>query len=128
MIGRRNEVIALAGRNIFAEDVEAVVQDVGNNVVRACAAFRDPGDDTRFGLLVEVERVHTSDAARDDMTALAREIRSCVSRVLGTRLTSVRVVRPRTIPRTTSGKVQRARCRELVENGDVAPRTVAELK
>ncbi|MFR9788505.1 AMP-binding protein [Streptomyces sp. MB22_4] len=121
--GRRNEVIALAGRNIFAEDVEAITHGVGDAQMRACAAFRDPGDDTRLALVIEVAR--QTDA--DEALALAREVRTSVITLLGTRLTSVRMVRPGTIPRTTSGKVQRARCRDLIGSDAIGSRTLAEL-
>ncbi|WP_113699109.1 AMP-binding protein [Nonomuraea lactucae] len=125
VLGRRDEVITLAGRNIFAEDVEAVGHDVGGPRVGACAVFRDSIDSGRFSMLAEVD--HALVTSPDEATALARQIRSAVTDTLGTRLTSIRIVRRGTIPRTTSGKVQRAQCRALHSDGQLDRRTVAEL-
>ncbi|MFD5539774.1 AMP-binding protein [Streptomyces sp. NPDC127079] len=126
VLGRRNEVISLAGHNVFAEDAEAVAQNVGGRQVRSCAAFRDPADEDRFAMFVEVDRtlVRAPDSAAD----LARDIRSSVSHAIGTRLTSVTVVRPGSIPRTTSGKVQRSQCRDLAGNEGFGRRVITELR
>ncbi|MFC5666297.1 AMP-binding protein [Kitasatospora misakiensis] len=126
VLGRRNEVISLSGHNVFAEDAEAVAHHVGGRQVRACAAFRDPSDESRFALFVEVGR--TLAGAPDSAAALARDIRSSVSRTIGTRITSVTVVRPGSIPRTTSGKVQRAECRGLTGNKGFERRIITELR
>lgn len=126
VLGRRNEVISLAGHNVFAEDAEAVAQNVGGRQVRACAAFRDPADEGRFAMFVEVDRTlaRTPDSAAD----LARDIRSSVNHAIGTRLTSITVVRPGSIPRTTSGKVQRSQCRDLAGNERFGRRIITELR
>jgi fatty-acyl-CoA synthase len=126
VLGRRNEVVSLAGRNIFAEDVEAIGHDVGEGHVSSCAAFRDSAGDQRFSLVVEGDRSLT--ASKDDAAELARKIRSTVTELLGTRLTAVRIVRKGSIPVTTSGKVQRSRCRALHDSGELDRRTLAELR
>ncbi|MFC6082767.1 AMP-binding protein [Sphaerisporangium aureirubrum] len=126
VLGRRNEVISLAGRNIFAEDVEAIGHDVGASHVSACAAFRDSAGDHRFSVVVEGDRSLTG--SPEDAAELARRLRATVTEILGTRLTSVRVVRKGSIPVTTSGKVQRARCRALHDSGELDRRTLAELR
>ncbi|GAA1265601.1 fatty acyl-AMP ligase [Sphaerisporangium rubeum] len=126
VLGRRNEVISLAGRNIFAEDVEAIGHDVGAGLVASCAAFRDSGGDHRFSVVVEGGKSLT--ASPEDAAELARKIRATVTELLGTRLTSVRIVRKGSIPVTTSGKVQRAQCRRLHDDGELDRRTLAELR
>jgi acyl-CoA synthetase (AMP-forming)/AMP-acid ligase II len=125
VLGRRNEVLSIAGRNVFAEDVEAVAQETGGDLVRACAAFRNPAAAGRFGLLAEANPrlVRGADAARE----LARLIQSSVSQTLGTRLTPVLVARLGAIPRTTSGKVQRGQCRSIYRNGEITRRLIAEV-
>ena len=125
VMGRRAEVLTMAGRNIFAEDVESITRDVGGQSVRACAAFRNTAVTGRFGLMVESDPklVKDPEAAHD----LARRIQSSVTETLGTRLTPVLVVRLGTIPRTTSGKVQRAQCRSITDLGEFGRRLIAQL-
>lgn len=125
VIGRRAEVLSLAGRNVFAEDVESVTQQVGGAGVRACAAFRHEGAAGRFGLMVELDprQVAGSGAALE----VARRIQSSVAQTLGTRPAPLLIVRLGTIPRTTSGKAQRAQCRSIYATGEVGRRVLAEL-
>jgi fatty-acyl-CoA synthase len=125
VLGRRNEVLSIAGRNVFAEDVEALAQQAGGDLVPACAAFRNPDAAGRFGLLAEANPrlVRDFDAACD----LARRIQASVNEILGTRLAPVLIARLGTIPRTTSGKVQRSACRSLYRNGEITRRLIAEV-
>jgi fatty-acyl-CoA synthase len=125
VLGRRNEVLAAAGRNVFAEDVESVAHDVCGKRVQACAAFRNPVAEGRFGLVAEANPrlVRGAEAASE----LARLIQASVNDILGTRLTPVLVARLGTIPRTSSGKVQRAQCRSLYGAGEFTRRLIAEL-
>lgn len=125
VLGRRNEVLTAGGRNVFAEDVESVAHDVCGKRVQVCAAFRNPAVDGRFGLVAEANPrlVRGVDAAVE----IARLIQTSVNDMLGTRLTPVLVARLGTIPRTTSGKVQRAQCRSLYGTGEITRRLIAEL-
>jgi fatty-acyl-CoA synthase len=125
VLGRRSEVLSMAGRNVFAEDVESVTYEACGRLVRTCAAFRNPAAAGRFGLVAEADPrlVRDLDAARE----LARLIQASVSETLGTRLTPVLVTRLGSIPRTTSGKVQRSQCRSLHHTGEIARRLIAEV-
>ena len=125
VLGRRNEVLSIGGRNVFAEDVEAVAQEAGGDLIPACAAFRNLNAAGRFGLLTEANPrlVRNFDAACD----LARRIQASVNETLGTRLAPVLVARLGTIPRTTSGKVQRSLCRSLYRSGEITRRLIAEV-
>jgi fatty-acyl-CoA synthase len=125
VLGRRSEVLSMAGRNVFAEDVESVTHEACGSMIQACAAFRNPVVADRFGLLAEANprMVRDSDAGLE----LARRIQAAVNEILGTRLTPVLVARLGAIPRTTSGKVQRHRCRSFYYNGEAARRLIAEL-
>lgn len=119
VLGRDSEVISAGGRNLFAEDVEVTASQAGKPQVRGCAAFKPEPASQRFGMWVEASVRDAPEGA-----ALARDIRSAVSAELGTRVEPLLVVVPGTIPRTTSGKVQRARCRATQAAGDLPGRKV----
>ncbi|MGA8116909.1 MAG: AMP-binding protein [Actinocatenispora sp.] len=123
VLGRADEVISTGGRNLFAEDVEAVALQAGRPWAGTCAAFKLSTGDQRFGLCVET-------AGRDvpDPVGLARTVRSAVSSALSTRVEPLFVVIPGAIPRTTSGKVRRGACRVELQEGRISGRRVmAEL-
>ena len=123
VLGREADVVSVAGHNVFAEDVESVALRAGRPVVAACAAFRPTPDGSRFGLIME-----SVDRDRSAAGELGRAVRSAVVRALGTRPEPVLVVRPGTIPRTTSGKVRRGLCRQTYLDGAIpARRVLAEL-
>jgi fatty-acyl-CoA synthase len=125
VLGRRNEVLSMAGHNVFAEDVESVIHEACGQSVRACAAFRHQGGTGRFAVMAEVNPrlVRDPDAAFE----LARLIQVSVNETVGTRLSPVLVTRLGTIPRTSSGKVQRSKCRSLFQSGQIDRRLIAEL-
>lgn len=125
IIGRRDEVLPLGGRNIFAEDIEMVAQESGGEMVGSCAAFRNSLIPDRFGLFVEVHprKVKSSAAA----TELGRLIQSAVMGIIGTRPSPLLVVRLGSVPRTTSGKVQRGRCRTAYDSGEINDKVIVAL-
>jgi acyl-CoA synthetase (AMP-forming)/AMP-acid ligase II len=121
VLGRRGEVVHAAGRNIFAEDIEAAVYDASGHGVKVCAAFR-LGAQQQFGLMIEIPG-----KPADSPDALAVAMRAAVSAALGVRVHLVLVVRSGTIPRTTSGKVQRGQCRDLHARGELDRRLLATV-
>jgi len=125
VMGRRDEVLTLAGRNVFSEDVELVAQQACGPLVRACAAFRNLSVAGRFALMAEANPRLVTD--RDDAVKLARLIQASVTKTIGSRLAPVLIVRLGVIPRTTSGKVRRAQCREIYNSGAIAQRILAQL-
>lgn len=125
VIGRRDEVLPLGGRNIFAEDIEMVALESGGEMVGSCAAFRNSALTDRFGLMVEAHprKIKSSAAAAE----LGRLIQSAVIDIVGTRLDPLLVVRLGSVPRTTSGKVQRGQCRAAYDSGDINDKVIVAL-
>ncbi|MCX4091583.1 AMP-binding protein [Nocardia sp. alder85J] len=111
--GRHKEMITVRGVNHYALDVEAAVADLVGIYRGRCTAVADPEIDA-MAVIVETDR--TGSAA----DALADAVRARIAGELG--LADVRVypVPPRTIPRTSSGKLQRLAARELITEGSAA--------
>ena len=108
--GRADEVVVVRGQNVYAEDIESVALTVPDEEPLAAAAYRSPEHDDRFGLALEVM------GEVDDATELARAVQDGIVEALETKVSPVLVVQPLSIPRTTSGKVKRAECRDLEES------------
>jgi fatty-acyl-CoA synthase len=125
VIGRRGETLSVAGHNVFAEDIEAVVHDQGGPCIRACAAFRltEPGD--KFGLMAELNPAALRAGA--NIAKLATDLRTAVIDSVRVRVAVLLLVRVGTIPRTTSGKVQRTACRALRTSASISNKVLFEL-
>lgn len=111
--GRVDEVVVAAGRNLYAEDVELVLLDEFDGELAGVGAFRSADEGGRFGLVVEL---HDGVDLDDE---LRRRIRTTMVGALETRPASIDSVALGSLPRTTSGKVRRGECRELVERRTV---------
>ncbi|WP_043179371.1 fatty acyl-AMP ligase [Streptomyces sp. NRRL F-5123] len=107
--GRLKEMILINGRNIYPHDVERAVQAL-HPAFRggAGAAFSVDGGEEHLVLVQEFRR-----AAAQDPSALCAEIRAHVRREFQASC-SVVLVRPATVRKTTSGKIQRTLMRALL--------------
>lgn len=106
--GRADETVIVRGRNIFAEDVESVAMSVAGDQGVSAAAFRSPEGEGRFALAIELL------SNSQEATELARSVQGAVTRALEAKVSPIVVLTPLSIPRTTSGKVRRPTCREIL--------------
>ncbi|MFJ6307505.1 fatty acyl-AMP ligase [Streptomyces althioticus] len=117
--GRLKDLIVVDGRNHYPQDVEETVQ-AALDVVRRdrLAAFTVPRDEDGpedLVVVAEVRRGTATDGART-RESLARA-RAAVAARHGLRLAELVLVEAGMVPRTSSGKVARAACRERLLSG-----------
>lgn len=114
--GRRKDIIVINGRKIHAQDVEVLAEGACAELApNSCAAFALEADSVeRMAMVVETGRAL---ARGGDIDALARRIRAAVTAGTGTTLHTLAFVGPGVFPRTTSGKLQRALCKTLLQKG-----------
>jgi acyl-CoA synthetase (AMP-forming)/AMP-acid ligase II len=125
--GRSKEVVIVNGRNYYPQDMEweaAKVPGVRKGNVIAFGA-RDPS-----GIVRDRERVVVAFEAQDaedaeKSAALCVGVRRAVQEGMGLTLDDVVAVVPGALPKTSSGKLQRAKTRELYEAGELAARSGA---
>jgi fatty-acyl-CoA synthase len=104
--GRIKDVIIVGGRNVFPEDVERAVADVEGVRAGNVIAFGIPGRRGKEGLVVVAE----SKAA--DVDATRRTVAERVREAVGLPAKEIVLVAPGTLPKTSSGKLQRSLCKQ----------------
>ena len=112
--GRKKELIIFGGRNYYPQDIERVVH--GLELVR-------PGSVVAFGTKNgHDEGIVIVAAPRDPQNSesIGARVRTVVSESLNLPVLDVVLLESGRIPRTTSGKLCRGRCRDLYEGGKLA--------
>ncbi len=110
--GRTKDVIFVNGRNYYPQDVEKyaeAVDGIGQGKVAACGAF-DAGYRGDIILLFVVFA-----KSLEQFAPLEHEIRNAISLHMG--LDVHRIIPVKSLPRTTSGKIQRYRLVDLYAEG-----------
>jgi acyl-CoA synthetase (AMP-forming)/AMP-acid ligase II len=120
--GRLKDLIILGGQNVGPTGVEEIVDRVEG--VRYSAAVGIDSERTGTQRLHVVAEVRSEDADDDAFHDLVREIVNRVHRASGHRPARVILVRASTIPKTSSGKIQRSRLAEMIRDESIAERVV----
>ncbi|MGK5548501.1 fatty acyl-AMP ligase [Streptomyces sp. URMC 127] len=113
--GRIKDLVIVDGRNHHPQDIELTAER-SHPAIREnqCAAFQhDTGGEARLVVAVEVRE---GDRTGREVT---RAVRRAVAEEHQITVASVAVLRPGSLPRTTSGKLQRQRCRDLFLSGEL---------
>src|SRR5262249_44032151 len=103
--GRIKDVIIVGGRNVFPEDVERAVAEVDGVRAGNVIAFGGPGRKGKETLVVVAE------TKADDASGLRDAVGKRVLRAVGLPAKEVVLVPAGTLPKTSSGKLQRSLCR-----------------
>ncbi|MFE3444927.1 fatty acyl-AMP ligase [Nocardia sp. NPDC059180] len=107
--GRRKDLLIVNGRNIYPQDIEELVRGLHPALAGAGVAVSvDAGDRERLVVLHSVKPALQDGATLAELTAA---IKTAVSRGFDVPAPNVVLVEPRSVHRTTSGKVQRSSMR-----------------
>jgi fatty-acyl-CoA synthase len=122
--GRAKDLIIMAGKNYYAEDLEVVAEQVEGVRPGGAAAFGVYDEDKAKDLLVVVCETR---AGEDEAAALVEAV--CARIVGACRISpdEVVLVPPGTIPKTSSGKRQRALCRQHYLAGELSQRRTSKV-
>jgi len=110
--GRIKDLIIVNGRNVHPQAVEWAVSEVDGVRRGNVVAFSVPGD-------LGEELVVLLETKEQDHDRLAADVRSAVQREHGLATHEVVCVKPGTVPKTSSGKLQRRKTRELYLAGQL---------
>ncbi|TFW34664.1 AMP-binding protein [Massilia horti] len=135
--GRLKDLVIINGRNVYPQDIEEVIEEAIDFIEpNMCAAFPvEINGQERLAIVAEANRSLVRAAqqagaskedklrAKDDYLArieqTAQHICKMIAQQFDVSVSSIVFVKPGTFPRTTSGKVQRSRCKELALQGQL---------
>jgi len=117
--GRLKDMIIIAGRNLYPQDIERAVEECHERMhPGGVAAFPiDVDDQEQLAVVAEVEP--GGDA--HDLRAIATAARRAVLGLHGVAVHTLALVKRGTIPKTSSGKTQRRACRQRLVTGALDP-------
>ena len=122
--GRAKDMIVRAGRNIFPAELENAIGELEGVQRGNVAVFGAPDPDTETERLVVLAESRHRDEARQQ--AIKSEITGLSADLAGTPPDDIVLVPPRSVPKTSSGKIRRqaARTLYLTGNAGAAPGSV----
>nr|WP_310525046.1 fatty acyl-AMP ligase [Polymorphobacter sp.] len=121
IVGRAKDMIIINGKNHWPQDIEWAIEQLPGFKAGDIAAFAitTPSGEEAPAVLVQCR---TSD--NDERTRLRDAIRTKVRAITGMTCV-VELVPPRTLPRTSSGKLSRSKARSQYLSGEIQPFDVA---
>ncbi|CAK7339270.1 unnamed protein product [Dovyalis caffra] len=124
--GRIKDLIIVAGRNIYSADVEKTVESASELLRPGCCAVVGvpeevlsskgislPDSSDQVGLVVIAEVRDGKPVGKD----VVENIKNRVAEEHGVTVASIKLIRPRTISKTTSGKIKRFECLKHYTDG-----------
>ncbi|MDH4082244.1 MAG: amino acid adenylation domain-containing protein [Nitrospira sp.] len=118
LTGRLKDLIIVRGRNYYPHDLEWTAQQAHFGLRRGSgAAFSIEGKTGELVVLVhEIDR----QVSESDLPDVMNCIRRALADEYGLELHSMVLIKSGTIPRTSSGKIQRSACRAALESSQLA--------
>ncbi|TIX49547.1 fatty acyl-AMP ligase [Alteraurantiacibacter aquimixticola] len=117
IVGRAKDMIIINGKNHWPQDIEWAVEQLPGFNHGDIAAF---AVETENGEEAPAVLVHCRVSDPDERVKLRDEIRDKVRAITGMNCV-VELVPPRTLPRTSSGKLSRAKAKKLYLSGEIEP-------
>lgn len=115
--GRQKDIIIHAGRNIYPHEIEDAINEI-DNVRKGCVAvfgsISDKAGTERLIVLAETRKTEPV-----ILEQIRTEINSAVMVLTGGPPDDVVLAPPHCVLKTSSGKIRRAACREMYEQGSV---------
>ena len=121
IVGRAKDMIIINGKNHWPQDIEWAVEQLPGFNHGDIAAF---AVETENGEEAPAVLVHCRVSDPEERVRLRDEIADKVRAITGMNCV-VELVPPRTLPRTSSGKLSRAKARTMYLSGEIAPLDLA---
>jgi fatty-acyl-CoA synthase len=115
--GRAKDMMIINGRNLWPQDIEWVVEQIPGIRTGDAAAISIPAEGAEEIPAVLVQCRSRTD---EDRAALVTQIRRDVKRDVGVNCRVI-LVPPRSLPKTSSGKLRRSKARSNLLSGEIVP-------
>ena len=119
LCGRIKDVIIVGGRNVFPEDIERACNHVDGVRAGNVIAFGVETAKGKEGLVVVAESKLAEGTS--DLEPVRRSVTERVREAVGVPAKEVVLVAPGTLPKTSSGKLQRTLCRDQYLGRELQP-------
>jgi acyl-CoA synthetase (AMP-forming)/AMP-acid ligase II len=116
--GRIKDVLIVRGVKHYPQDLERSIEEIDPAIRPGCAAvfaMRSDGDEIAAAIELDLPKHSAADDAM--LNQLLDRVRTSVVQMHGVQLSAVALLAPGSIPKTTSGKLQRFACREGLASG-----------
>jgi acyl-CoA synthetase (AMP-forming)/AMP-acid ligase II len=110
VIGRSKDLIINAGKNVYPQDIEAIVNELPGIHPGRVVAFGVPDELEGTELIAVVAETMAEGA--DERKRLNQQIRQAIARQTMVAVTYVQLVPPKWLLKTSSGKIARSANRE----------------
>lgn len=117
--GRIKDILIIRGRNYYPQDIEHTVEHSHPALSSGCGAvFISEVNGTEQ--LIVIQEVNRECWRSVNLEEIVKTIRAAISEEHQLQVHTIRLLKPGTIPKTSSGKIKRYACREKFENGEFA--------
>ena len=124
ILGREKDVIIRGGRNIYPSELEAAIGTLDGIQLGNVAVFGSPDPETGFDRLIVMAETRIQTEER--ILNLNKSIMALSSDLTGIGPDEIVLGPPRSVPKTSSGKVRRHAAQALYEMGITGELTIAE--
>ncbi|TBV12885.1 non-ribosomal peptide synthase/polyketide synthase [Stutzerimonas kirkiae] len=124
--GRLKDMLIIRGQNLYPQDIERTVEQQVEAVRKgrvAVFAMQQEGEEG-FAVAAEIGRRVQKQQPLEQLLA---QIRDTVADVHHESPALVALLDPGTLPKTSSGKLQRSACRKLLQSGELVPVALGEF-
>lgn len=128
LYGRKKEVIIHKGRNLDPCHIEISLRDIEgirSGRVAACAGFDASGSEEGFYLFAEL--ASEDKLSEENRVALKQSINAQILKEVGVKPFEVILLKPGSLPRTSSGKIQRSLVLSRFKEGELTPSEVGGM-
>jgi acyl-CoA synthetase (AMP-forming)/AMP-acid ligase II len=119
--GRMKDLIIIRGMNHYPQDIERTVQESHPSLRLDCGAAFSVTGASGSEQLVIVQEVERTQRRSLDLDEVRRRIVEAVTRQHEIAIETIVLIPPASLPKTTSGKIQRSLARKLWLEGALSP-------
>ena len=122
--GRIKDLIIINGKNYYPQDIEYIIQETINEVRKGSIVATSMNRNGKEQLAIVCE-THL-DANSPQLHSLAKQISDEITSSTGLIAQQISLTPPKSVPRTTSGKIMRNKTKIMLGNGELKPIYVLE--